>query len=74
MKTKPFIIYNINGFFYHILEYLKVLAASGFAAPVPFIVVDDSEELETAFRLLRLRYNNCSNSEEAYAAARQLAL
>lgn len=73
LKTKPFIIYNINGFFYHILEYLKVLAASGFAAPVPFIVVDDSEELETAFRLLRLRYNNCSNSEEAYAAARQLA-
>ena len=30
LKTKPFIMYNINGFFYHILEYLKELAASGF--------------------------------------------
>lgn len=73
LKTKPFIIYNINGFFYHILEYLKVLAASGFSSPVPFIVVDDSEELETAFRMLRLRYNYCSDSKEAYANARQLA-
>lgn len=73
LKNKPFIIYNINGFFYHILEYLKVLAASGFASPVPFIVVDDSEELEIAFRLLRLRYNYCEDSKEAYANARQLA-
>lgn len=73
LKTKPFIIYNINGFFYHILEYLKVLASSGFASPIPFIVVDDSDELETAFRLLRLRYNNCANSIQAYANARQLA-
>lgn len=73
LKTKPFIMYNINGFFYHILEYLKELAASGFALRVPFIVVDDSEELETAFRLLRMRYNDCADAAEAYANARQLA-
>lgn len=40
---------------------------------MPFIVVDDSEELETAFRLLRMRYNNCADAREAYANARQLA-
>ena len=73
LKVKPFIIYNIDGFFYHILEFLKSIAATGFAAPVPFIVVDDSEELEIAFRLLKLRYNECADGKEAYAHARQLA-
>ncbi len=73
LKTKPFIIYNVDGFFYHILEFLKALAATGFANPVPFIVVDNSEDLDTAFRLLKLKYKECSNSKEAYAQARQLA-
>lgn len=73
LKTKPFIVYNVNGFFYHILEYLKVIASSGFADPIPFIVVDNEEELEIAFRLLREKYNECANSKEAYANARQLA-
>ena len=73
LKTKPFIIYNIDGFFYHILEFLKSLASTGFANPVPFIVVDNSDELEIAFRLLKLCYNQCSNSKEAYAQARQIA-
>ena len=73
LKTKPFIIYNIDGFFYHILEYLKSIAATGFADPVPFIVVDNSDDLEIAFRLLKLRYQECADSKEAYAHARQLA-
>lgn len=73
IQTKPFIIYNINGFFYHILEYLKVLSASGFAERIPFIVVDNSEELEIAFRLLKLKNNKCVTMQEAYAQARQLA-
>ncbi|MBE6452708.1 MAG: hypothetical protein E7012_04385 [Alphaproteobacteria bacterium] len=73
LKNKPFIIYNIDGFFYHILEFLKSLALTGFANPVPFIVVDNSEELEIAFRLLKLRYGECSNCAEAYSKARQLA-
>ena len=73
IKTKPFIVYNINGFFYHILEYLKEMVKSGFAQPVPFIVVDDNEELEIAFRLLKLRYNDCESFKEAYYHARQLA-
>lgn len=73
IKTKPFIVYNINGFFYHILEYLKEMVKSGFAQPVPFIVVDNNEELEIAFRLLKLRYNDCESFKEAYYHARQLA-
>ncbi|MBE6444884.1 MAG: hypothetical protein E7019_02340 [Alphaproteobacteria bacterium] len=73
LKIKPFIIYNIDGFFYHILEFLKSLVNSGFANPVPFIVVDNSEELEIAFRLLKLRHKDCSDGKEAYAHARQLA-
>ncbi len=73
LKNKPFVIFNINNFFYHILETLKDLAATGFATRMPFIVVDNSEELETAFRLLRIKYNDCENGSEAYANARQLA-
>ncbi|MBQ8677101.1 MAG: LOG family protein [Alphaproteobacteria bacterium] len=73
IKNKPFIFYNLNGFFYHILEYLKEMVASGFAQPVPFIVVDDIEELEIAFRLLKLRYNGCESFKEAYYHARKLA-
>lgn len=73
IQTKPFIIYNINGFFHHILEYLKEMVKSGFAEPVPFIVVDNNEELEIAFRLLKLRYNECESFKEAYYHARRLA-
>lgn len=72
LAIKPFIIYNVNGFFHHLLEFLKNINAQGFADPIPFIVVDNNEELEIAFRLLKLRYNKCSNGREAYANARQL--
>lgn len=73
IETKPFIIYNINGFFHHILEYLKEMVKSGFAEPIPFIVVDNNEELEIAFRLLKLRYNDCESFKEAYYQARKVA-
>ena len=72
LDIKPFIIYNVNGFFHHLLEFLKAISQTGFADPVPFIVVDNNEELEIAFRLLKLRYNQCENSKQAYANARQL--
>ena len=72
LDIKPFIIYNVNGFFHHLLEFLKAISQTGFADPVPFIVVDNNEELEIAFRLLKLRYNKCENSKQAYANARQL--
>ncbi len=72
LPIKPFIIYNVNGFFHHLLEFLKAISATGFADPIPFIVVDNNEELEIAFRLLKIRYNKCENSKQAYANARQL--
>ena len=73
LKNKPFVIYNINNFFYHILETLKELSSTGFATKMPFIVVDNSEEAEVALRLLKLKYNNCENGTEAYSNARQIA-
>ena len=72
LAIKPFIIYNVNGFFHHLLEFLKSISAKAFAEPVPFIVVDNNQELEIAFRLLKIRYNKCENSKQAYANARQL--
>ncbi len=72
LKIKPFILYNIDGYFHHLVEYLKSLAAKGFADPVPFIIVDDSNELSIVFRLLKLRYKKGNTIAEAYAATRQL--
>lgn len=73
LKNKPFVIYNINNFFYHILETLKELASTGFATRMPFIVVDSSEDLSVVFRLLKLKYNNCETDADAYINARLLA-
>ena len=39
---------------------------------MPFIRVDNNEELEIAFRLLKKRYIKCADGQEAYANARQL--
>ncbi len=72
LHIKPFILYNINGYFHHLVEYLKSMSAEGFADPMPFIVVDDSNELSIVFRLLKLRYKKAKNTKEAYAQARQL--
>ncbi len=72
LPMKPFIIYNINGFFHHLLEYLKFIAHEEFSDPIPFIVVDNAEELEIAFRLLKVRYDKSRNGREAYLSSRKL--
>lgn len=72
LDLKPFILYNIDGFFYHLLEYLKQIALKGFASPIPFIVVDNSQEIEIVFRLLKLRYGNSQDFGSAYANTREL--
>ncbi len=72
LAVKPFILYNVNGFFHHLVEYLKFISLEGFADPVPFIVVDNSNELSIVFRLLKLRYHKTDSTKEAYAQARQL--
>ena len=73
LPMKPFVFFNVNGFFYHLVEYLKAICDAGFSDQVPFIVVDNSDELEVVFRLLKLRYSDCSSAKEAYVNARQLA-
>lgn len=72
LDIKPFIFYNIDGYFYHLLEFLKQIAAKGFANPLPFIVVDNSQEVEVVFRLLKLRYENSQDTKIAYGNTRQL--
>lgn len=72
LPMKPFIIYNINGYFHHLLEFLKFIAHEGFSDPIPFIVVDNAEELEVAFRLLKIRYDKSRDKKEAYINSRQL--
>lgn len=52
LNFKPFVLFNLDGFFYHLLEYLKEIQKKGFASPIPFIVVDDSFEAGIAFDML----------------------
>lgn len=72
LQIKPFILYNINGYFHHLVEYIKSMSQEGFADPMPFIVVDDSEDLGVVFRLLKLRYKKGNTTQEVYSATRQL--
>lgn len=72
LQIKPFILYNINGYFHHLVEYIKAMSAEGFSDPMPFIVVDNSEELAIVFRLLKLRYKKGTTTQEVYASTRQL--
>jgi hypothetical protein len=73
LEKKPFILYNVCGFFHHLLEFLKSISNKGFSDPVPFIVVDNEFELEVAFELLKSKYGKCENDgKKVYANARQL--
>ncbi len=56
LDFKPFILFNVDSFFYHLLEYLKEIQLKGFSDPVPFIVVDDAFEAGIAFDVLNLIY------------------
>jgi hypothetical protein len=70
LQKKPFILYNIGGFFHHLLEFLKAISLKGFSDPVPFIVVDNAFELEVAFSLLKSQYNK--NKGDVYTSSREL--
>lgn len=58
LNFKPFILFNVQGFFYHLLEYLKEIQKEGFASNIPFIVVDDSFEACVAFDMIDLFYKS----------------
>ena len=72
LQKKPFILYNINGFFHHLLEYLKSISNKGFSDPVPFVVVDNDFELEVAFSLLKNKYDKCCEGNKVYDNTRRL--
>ncbi|MBO7333149.1 MAG: LOG family protein [Alphaproteobacteria bacterium] len=56
LPLKPFIIFNVEGHYYHVLEYLKEIYIKGFSNATPFIVVDNSEEAGVAFQVLKYKY------------------
>lgn len=71
LQKKPFILYNIGGFFHHLLEFLKAIANKGFSDPVPFIVVDNDFELEVAFNLLKAQHKK-DDPSRVYDDVREL--
>lgn len=62
LDYKPFVLYNVGGFFHHLLEYLKEINLKGFSDPMPFVVVDDHVEAGIAFRVLQ--YTFCRNMDK----------
>ena len=70
LQKKPFILYNIGGFFHHLLEFLKSISNKGFSDPVPFIVVDNDLELEVAFDLIKTKFGR--QNDNVYTSSREL--
>ena len=52
LPMKPFIIFNVNAHYYHVLEYLKEIHLKGFSKPMPFIVVDNAKEAGIVFEVM----------------------
>ncbi len=67
LNFKPFILFNVQGFFYHLLEYLKEIQKEGFASNIPFIVVDDSFEALVAFDMIDLFYKKEIEQQPTHA-------
>ena len=65
LNFKPFVLYNIDGFFHHLLEYLKEVNLKGFSDPMPFIVVDDCMEAGVAFEMIKHFYRRRPSKERA---------
>lgn len=64
LDFKPFVLYNVGGFFHHLLEYLKEINLKGFSDPMPFVVVDDHIEAGIAFRVLQYTFCRHMNKKE----------
>ena len=72
LKFKPFILFNIDGFFHHLLEYLKEVHLKGFSDPMPFIVVDNSLEAGIAFEMIGRYYSRKMTPERAQKTIEQI--
>ncbi len=67
LNFKPFVLFNVQGFFYHLLEYLKEIQKEGFANIIPFIVADDSFEASVAFDMIDLFYKKEIEKKPSHA-------
>lgn len=65
LEVKPFILFNVGGFFHHLLEYLKDIQLKGFSDRMPFIVVDNVFELEVALSMISFYRNRIKNKKVA---------
>ena len=72
LPFKPFILFNVKGFFYHIVEFLKSITWKGFADDVPFIIVENSFEAGVAFDALPLYYHKEDSKTEGLKAIKQM--
>lgn len=66
LPLKPFIIFNVNSHYHHVLEYLKEIHLKGFSAQTPFLVVDDSFEAGVAFEVLKEAYQTPPQKERVF--------
>lgn len=64
LPFKPFIIFNVEGFYHHILEFLKEIHFKGFANQMPFIVVDNSYEAGVVFDILKHKWKTNYSKEK----------
>ena len=72
LNFKPFVLFNIDGFFHHLLEYLKEVHLKGFSDPMPFIVVDDSLEAGIAFEMIGRYYQRDLDKDNARASVEKI--
>ncbi len=52
LKVKPFVLFNVGGFFHHLLEFLKDIHLKGFSDQMPFIVADNVFEIQVSFAMI----------------------
>ncbi len=71
LNFKPFVLYNVDGYFHHLIEYLKEMHLKGFSDPMPFIVVDNSFEAGLAFDMID-RYCSGMAKEKSRAVIEEL--
>lgn len=72
LPMKPFIIFNVNAHYYHVLEYLKEINIKGFSAPMPFIVVDDAREAGIVFEILKELYQKKTKKYDVFGFVEKL--
>ena len=73
LNVKPFVLFNVDGFFHHLLEYLKDIHIKGFSDSVPFIVVDNIFEARIAFEMIAHYYDpKKQNKEQALDAVNKI--